>query len=262
MLTVAFVGLGTIGEEVVKHLEAYRPSVRVLGALVTSPAKRRNATCPIFSSLEDLLASGPDLVVECSRQHALRELGAKILLAGKDLLAASAGALADSTTCDALRRAAVTGGAQLFIPAGALAGIDALAAARQVGIATVRYTRRAPPATWAKLGALDAADADSLRKPWAVFEGTAREAAIKFPKNANVTATIAIAGIGFDRTRVTLLADPSVRSNVHVIEAEGDFGRLYTEIAARTISPATTSSKIVAGSVTHSIVSRVERITV
>jgi aspartate dehydrogenase len=261
-MNIALIGLGAIGQELVKYLATADAAVRVMGALVASPTKRREPSCRIYSSIEELLQARPDLVVECSRQNALQELGPRVLRAGIDLLAASAGALAQRATYDALQQAALTGGAQLSIPAGALAGVDALAAARHAGLSDVRYTRRAPPAAWVKSGALSGVDAESLREPHTLFEGSAREAATRYPKNANVAATVALAGLGFDRTLATLIADPSSVANVHVIEAEGDFGRLCTTVSARPISPATSSSKIVAGSLARSILSRVERITV
>lgn len=261
-MKVAMIGLGAIGQAFVKCLTASGASVRVLGALVARPGEKRDSPCPIFADLETLLQTGPDLVIECARQSVLRDLGPRVLASGRSLLATSAGALAEPSTHDALRDAARAGSSQLFIPAGALAGIDALAAAMQIGLTSVRYQRRAPPSTWVKSGAMSATDLAGLRAPHTVFEGTAREAATRYPKNANVAATIALAGVGFERTRVTLLADPAATLNVHSIEAEGAFGRFYTEISAQPLSPSSTSSGIVAGSLTHAVISRVARIAV
>lgn len=262
MLDVALIGLGAIGQALLKCLAATDAGVRVLGAIVSQPDKAREATCPLFASLDVLLAAGPDLVVECARHTALRELGPRVLARGGSLLAASAGALAESGTHDTLMAAARAGGGRLFIPAGALAGVDALAAARYVGLDRVEYQRRAPPSTWARSGAMSAADAASLSVPRIVYEGTAREAALRCPRNANVAATIALAGIGFDRTRVTLLADPSSTGNVHSVRAEGAFGRFHADISARPVSPGSTSSPIVAGSLARAIHSRISRIAV
>ena len=194
-------------------------------------------------------------------QHVLKALGPRVLGSGVSLLAASAGALADRTAYGALQEAARAGRSQLFIPAGALAGIDALAAARYVGLSNVAYVRRAPPATWVKSGALAAEIADTLTVPHTVFEGTAREAATRYPKNANVAATVALAGIGFERTRVRLLADPAASSNVHAIEADGEFGTFRAEMSALPLAGSTTSA-IVAGSLVHAVLSRTARITV
>jgi aspartate dehydrogenase len=208
-----------------------------------------------------LLESQPDFVVECARQRVLQDLGPLILESGKSLVLSSVGALATEATHEKLTQAAKQGGARMFIPAGALGGIDALAAARHVGISSVRYTRRAPPSTWVKSGAMAETEARALDQPKAVFEGTAREAAQRYPKNANVTATIALAGIGFERTHVMLLADPAATANVHVVEAHGPFGTLRTEISAAPIT-GSTSSRIVAGSLVRAVLSHIERIAV
>jgi aspartate dehydrogenase len=256
---IAFVGLGAIGQEVLQRLATGAVRVTVMGALVAD--RERARPCATFGSLDALLDSGCDLVVECARQHLLAEVGPRILASGRNMLVCSVGALAGEGTYEALKRAAEIAGTRMFIPAGALAGIDGLAAARHVGIDTVLYMRRASPATWVKSGALEAAVADSLDRPRVIFEGNAREAAQRYPKNANVTATVALAGIGFEATRVVLLADPAATSNVHVIEAKGAFGRLAAEISAAPI-PGSTSSAIVAGSLVRAVLSHIDRIVV
>lgn len=258
-MKVAFVGLGAIGQQVLKCVAASGAQAEVVGALVAHPERTR--VCAAFSTVEALLAAKPDLVVECARQHVLEAVGPHILRGGRSLVVASVGALAAEEVLDRLRSAADASAAQIFIPAGALAGIDALAAARHVGVESVRYTRRAPPSTWIKSGAMEESKARALDRAHVLFEGTAREAARRYPKNANVTATIALAGIGFERTRVTLLADPEATSNVHVIEAEGVFGRLSTEVSATPIA-GSTSSAIVAGSLARAILGRADRIAV
>lgn len=255
-MKVAFIGLGAIGQAVLRCLDG--ADVEVTGALVTN--QQRPRACNAFASPDALVASRPDLVVECARQHVLAELGPTILRGGIDLLASSVGALASPETEQALESAAKAGSARLYLPAGALAGIDALAAARRIGIDSVRYTRRAPPATWIKSGALNEIAARE-KSAKVIFEGSAREAAHRYPKNANVAATIALAGIGFEKTRVALVADPDATSNVHVIEAEGSFGRMRTEISATPLA-GSTSSAIVAGSLARAVLSRVERIAV
>ena len=258
-MKIAFIGLGAIGRETMRCLAASESRVRVLGALVAHPDRERQ--CATFSTVQQLLDAKPDLVVECARQHVLREVGVPILAGGVSLVIASVGALADESTFEALRNAAEAGGAQIFVPAGAMAGIDALAAARHAGLTTVRYTRRAPPSTWVKSGTLSEDDASRIERSHTLYEGTAREAAKRYPKNANVAATIALAGIGFERTAITLIADRSATSNVHVLEAEGEFGRFVTEITARPIA-GSTSSAIVAGSLARGVLSHTERVSV
>jgi aspartate dehydrogenase len=191
----------------------------------------------------------------------VRSHAAAVLAAGCDILLSSVGALADEAVLTALTDAARRADTQLFVCSGALVGIDALAAARHVGLAQVRYERRAPPATWVRSGAIGPEKADAA-EAFEVFSGTAREAALRFPKNANVAATLALAGVGFDATRVVLIADPAHSGNTHTIHAEGAFGTFRTEISARTLSATSTSSRIVAGSLARAVLAHEDRIVV
>lgn len=263
MLRIALIGLGEIAHAVLECLARAQAPVDVAGALVASPARDRKARVPLCGTLDALLATKPALVVEMASQQALSSAGPQVLEAGMDLLAISVGALAHPETLSRMESAARGPGAgRLYVAPGALAGIDALAAARHMGLDAVRYTRRAPPRTWIASGALSAQAAAALASPKTVFQGTARLAAQAFPKNANVAATIALAGLGFERTTVELVADPALAANVHEIHAEGDFGTLHTRISSNTLSPHSTSSRIVVGNVARAIVSRTARIAV
>lgn len=261
-MKIGLIGLGAIGREMLRYIDAAGMDIDVVGVLVANPAKHADAPWKIFDDPETFLATAPDLVVECASQKAFAERVPMMLSAGRDVIAGSVGALADERVHAAIDAAARDGGAQLFIPAGALAGIDALAAAKAVGISTVSYTRSAPPATWSGHEAVQRIDLAALTAAHLVFEGTARLAVQRFPKNANVAAVIALAGIGFEQTKVRIFADPAASSNVHTIDAEGRFGRLHTEIAASRISATTTSSRIVAGSLARGVMCRTQRIAV
>jgi aspartate dehydrogenase len=253
------IGLGAIGTKTLGCLARASREVRVVGALVAHPDKHVHSPCPVFEDSEALIRLEPDLVIECASQRALIAFGARVLASSIDLIAASVGALADDAVSSRMRSAAA-GNAKLYIPSGALAGVDALAAARPIGISRVRYTRRAPPSVWLRSGAIDADRATDVRAPFHVYRGNAREAALKYPKNANVTATIALAGLGFERTEVELIADPGSPGNIHRLDADGEFGQMHCEISTTVISGASTSSQIVAGSLARAVLSRVERI--
>ncbi len=99
-----------------------------------------------------------------------------------------------------------------------------LSAARRGGLDRVTYRGRKPVASWRGTPAETVLDLDTLKDTRIHFRGTAREAARLYPKNANVTASVALAGIGFDATEVELVADPACTSNCHELEAEGAFG--------------------------------------
>lgn len=187
-----------------------------------------------------------DIVVEVAGHAALAQYGAAALQQGSDLVIASIGALADETLWQSLQQAATR--AKILLPAGAVAGIDALAAARLGGLDSVRYSSRKPPAS---LSEALPPDRESI-----VFEGNARDAALQFPKNANVAATIALAGIGFEKTEVRIIADPTLKQNVHVLEARGAFGSFSMTIAGRPLPGNPKSSNLTAMSVLRCIQNR------
>lgn len=175
----------------------------------------RGITVTAVGEIAELLTTSPDVVVECAGHGAITAYGAAVLAAGVDLIAASVGALADDELLETLRAAAVQGGSQVTLPSGAIGGIDALAAARLSGISQVIYTGRKPPQAWAGSPAEAVVDLNALTEETVFFEGSARQAAQDYPKNANVAATLALAGLGMDKTQVRLIADPAATGNTH-----------------------------------------------
>ncbi|EKE44948.1 aspartate dehydrogenase [Oceaniovalibus guishaninsula JLT2003] len=195
----------------------------------------------------------PDLVVDCAGHDALRLFGAQALSAGIDLVSISVGALAESGLAETLEAAGRAGGGRLRLASGAIGAMDALAAAAVGGLDTVSYTGTKPPGGWRGSPAEEALDLGALTAPAVHFDGTAREAALRYPKNANVAAMIALAGIGMDATRVTLVADPAAKANVHEIEAAGAFGRMRFTVEGQALAGNPRSSALAAMSVVHAI---------
>ncbi|MBC7778704.1 MAG: aspartate dehydrogenase, partial [Proteobacteria bacterium] len=133
--------------------------------------------------------------------------------------------------------------------------LDALAAARFGGLSAVRYVGRKPIAAWRGTRAVETIDLERIDAATTVFEGSAREAALAFPQNANVCAAIALAGIGFDATSVRLVADPLARGNEHEIEAEGGFGTLRFNVVGKPLAENPKTSSLAAYSLLRSLVS-------
>ena len=231
MRTIAVVGCGAIGSAVIALLRD-DADVRVTQVIVRgSQIRQARALCesaaPFARVLDALdLAERPDLLVECAGHSAVGEHVIPALEAGIAAVVASIGALHGDGGLLRLESAATQGATQVSLVSGAIGGIDALAAARIGGLASVAYTGRKPPLGWRGTPAEAVCDLASLREPKVIFEGSARDAARLYPKNANVAATVSLAGLGFDRTHATLIADPGVQRNVHRLVAEGTFGRL------------------------------------
>jgi aspartate dehydrogenase len=189
-------------------------------------------------------------MIDCAGHVALWSFGSDILRRGTDLTTVSIGALADQALHLALEQAAAEGHSKLHLASGAIGALDCLRAARVGNLQDVMYIGRKPPQGWRGSPAETRLDLDSLRSGAEIhFDGTARDAATEYPKNANVAAAVALAGLGFDRTRVTLIADPDIDENIHEVQAVGDFGRFSFEIRGRSLPDNPRSSALAAMSV-------------
>ena len=175
------------------------------------------------------LAAHADIVIECAPAALLCSIAEPVLRAGGTMVVLSCGALLDAMHLVELAR---THGGRILVPTGALLGLDAVFAAAQGTIHAVRLTTRKPPQSL--LGAPylveHSIELDGLTEKLRVFEGTAREAARGFPANLNVAAALSLAGLGPDRTRLEIWADPGVTRNVHTIELDSDAARLSMTI--------------------------------
>lgn len=212
-MKLGLIGYGNIGCELVRLMTRDELFSQVETTALVRPGRR--ASISHVHSIEDLLATSPGLVIEAAGHGAVEAYVGPCLAAGVDVVVASVGALADDALRSDLASAAMKGGARLILPSGAIGGIDMLAALKPSGISSVIYTGRKPPAAWRGSIAEDLINLDVLESETVFFEGNAREAARRYPKNANVAATIALAGRGLDQTSVRLIADPNAEGNSH-----------------------------------------------
>lgn len=188
-----------------------------------------------------------DLVVEAASQEAARHFVPFFLERGIDVMIMSVGAFAVDEFRERCFSLAKERDARLYVPSGAVCGTDGLHSASEGTIKEVQLITRKGRKGMCDVSKLreKGISIDSLDGPVVVFEGTAREAALTFPKNMNVAATLSLLGIGFDETKVTIICDPEVESNQHKVIVKGDFGELVAE--TRNIpSPKTPSTSYLA----------------
>ncbi len=238
-LQVGLLGCGTIGTEVAAAID----DGTVPGAELIAVFNRSRAPA---ESLVDSLDSAPtivdtpsglnaeaSLVIEAAGQSAVRQHAVDILESGTDLMLMSVGALADTELRRAVLAAADDHGCRLYVPSGAIAGLDAIkAAALADELTSVSLTTTKPPSGLSGAPYIEENEIDltTLEEPTVVYAGSAREAAAAFPSNINVALALSLASIGPADTDVTIVADPDEGNNVHRIEAIGSAGRIETEV--------------------------------
>ncbi len=237
VLQVCLIGYGAIGQAIVQRLADHprlHQRIRISHVVV-----RRERVRQVQAQLpQGIVAtqSVPDdawLVLEAAGHSALMEHVMPSLKSGIDCAVLSVGALSALGLPEALADAAQGGSAQLHLLPGAIGGIDAIAAAKHAGLTMVRYTGRKPPLAWLGTPAEKQFDLQALAntaQSATIFEASARQAAAQYPKNANVAATVSLAGLGLDATQVRLIADGTQNENVHEIEIEGAFGSMKIEM--------------------------------
>lgn len=233
MTRVAVVGLGAVGRVLVAQLGEGVPGFELTAVsardLVRAEETLRRLGVDAPAREIDELEPLADLVVECAPAHLLPAIAAPFLRAGKEAVVLSAGALLDHP--DLLNLAEAHEG-RISVPTGALLGLDAVSAAKESGINSLRLSTRKPPAGLVGAPALEAAGIDlkGLVEPVLVFAGTAREVAKGFPANLNVAVALSLAGPGPDKTFVEVWADPGVTKNTHTIYMESEVADLTMTI--------------------------------
>jgi aspartate dehydrogenase len=233
MTRVAVAGLGAIGRVLVRKLADGIPGLALVCAAAGDRTKAQDwldaekIACPLVEL--EAFPEHADLAIECAPATVLERICRPMLEAGKRVMVLSAGALLPRPELMELAKAR---GGQIIVPTGALLGLDAVTAAAEGQIHSVRMITRKPPGGLAGAPYLEANGISvvGLNDAKRVFSGTARDAAAGFPANVNVAAALSLAGIGPDRTMMEIWADPSIDRNCHTIEVDSDSARFSLSI--------------------------------
>jgi len=255
MKSVGIVGCGAIGRALLKAVDGGILNVNVVGVTSRTEKAAREFLSTLrhpvpYLNLSELI-SRSDLVVEVAGGAIVPGLARDTFDAGKDLMVISIGAILDHP--EVMSRSRETG-CGLFLPSGAIAGLDGIKSACTGQVSHVTIITRKPPKGLEGAPYLveHGISLSGLREEREVFSGSAREACRGFPANVNVSAAVSLAGLGPDRTRVRILAVPGLKRNCHDIEVEGEFGRLAVHIEnAPSENPRT--GRLTALSITRSI---------
>ena len=230
---IGIVGCGAIGRALLRAVDDGKIAVSIAGITSRSEARAREMLAtlkrpPQYLKREQLIAES-ELVIEAAGGHVVPELAQAVFAAGKDFMTISVGALLDHP--EIIEQARVTG-CRLYVPSGAIAGLDGVKSAAMGRIDQVIHTTRKPPAGLEGAPYLVKRNLSlvGLTEEKEIFSGSAREACRGFPANVNVTAAVSLAGIGADQTRVRIVAVPGLARNCHDIDVEGEFGKLHVHI--------------------------------
>ena len=233
-LRVGLAGLGGVGLEVARKLIDGAVPGLTLSAVSVRDADKARKNLPQIGDMIALrtyetLANDCDIVVECLPPEHFRDIAISAIDKGRLFMPLSVAQLLDNW--DLVARAREKG-ARILVPTGALLGLDAVRAAAEGNIKSVTMITRKPP------GGLDGAphlvknniSVKNLKEPLKVFDGSARDGARGFPANVNVAAALSLAGIGPDKTRLEIWADPALTRNTHRIEVESEVARFSMSI--------------------------------
>ena len=234
-LKIGLVGCGAIGTEIAKAIDSGEIDANLVAVCDHNPATA-NALIdslqakPIKAKLDELVSLS-DLVVEAASQKAVPAIAIAALEKGKSLMIMSVGALADQELYRKLKNLAKEHDSRVYIPSGAISGLDGLKSAsigtiRKVTLTTTKNPKGLEGAPYILEKKIDLG---ALTKATVIFEGTAAEAVKAFPANVNVAATICLAAREGE-VRVKIIADPNIQVNRHEIVVEGDFGQIYTKV--------------------------------
>ena len=240
---ISIIGCGAIGSELAQHVDSNMTKNVTLLSLLdiqsenaqTLKSKLSNNSPLIFNNFADFVESESfkdiELVVEAASQNAVTSYLNQLILFKKDVLVMSVGAFANSAFFSEVSRNVESNDINIYVPSGAIAGIDALKSVKtSISYVTLTTTKNPKSLKDSPFFKQNNLTVDSIKKRTLIFEGSASEAVKNFPANVNVAALLGLAGIGVDKTKVNVIADPSIRINKHEIKVIGKFGELIVRV--------------------------------
>jgi aspartate dehydrogenase len=235
-VNIGLIGYGTIGRVLSKAIEDGKAGpvrlVAVKDMDEEAPFELVDGGPTYTDDIQAFLATDMQLVVEAASQAVLKEYAPLVLRSHRDLIVMSVGAFSDEAFLKAIMDLSSKHSGRVYIPSGAIGGLDVLSAACIDEIQDVTLTTTKPPkALKGSRSTIDPdLDLETVTEPTCIYDGPAEEAVEKYPKNVNVAAALSMAGVGFARTTVRIVADPRAERNQHRIEVKGNFGELTLEL--------------------------------
>ncbi|MCS7114842.1 MAG: aspartate dehydrogenase [Nitrososphaerota archaeon] len=233
-LGVGLIGCGAIGTVLAHAIDEGQAGDACLAIVYDIKAERAEFLSrelkrkpKIAESFKEFVqCKGVELVVEAASQEAVRAYAAQVLKAEKDLMIMSVGALVDPKLASEICRVAKEKGRRVYIPSGAIAGLDGVKASSIGRVEKVTLITRKPLRSLEENSYFRERFGGKIEGPTLIYEGPAVEACKLFPANVNVAAALGLAGVGAEKTMVRIIADPSLDRNIHEIEVMGEFGEL------------------------------------
>ena len=234
--TVGLMGCGTIGAHLAMAIDSGSVANASLTSLfdivdgnATDLQTRLKSNPQVFYNFDRFVDSTANIIIEAASQQAVKNFAKRVIESGKDLMVMSVGALADTTFLAELLQLTPlkNGNSKIYVPSGAIAGIDAIRSVRHIADSITLTTKKSPKAlAGAPFFTTRSLSLENITKVTEIFEGSAGEAVKLFPANVNVAAVLSLAGIGAEKTKVRILADPEATTNQHEIVATGRFGEI------------------------------------
>lgn len=233
-MKIGLIGCGSIGKVIARSIAEKRINAELI-CIYDIDRERAEKFAEefhtIYMEFEKLLEQELDLVLEAASQEAVRKLIPQALKAKKNVMIMSTGALADEKLLHEIAGLAEKNNLKVYLPSGAIAGLDGIKSARdEIESVMIRTTKPPKSLEGAPFFEKHPMNLNEIKKPTVIYEGNAEEAVKLFPSNINVAASLSLAGIGPKKTRVQIVADPNIKSNIHEIIAEGKFGVLKSRV--------------------------------